>query len=77
MKCQREKSCRILQEAGTDSDKDVAAEPWEKAVLKPGDIIYQTDYNLVRQRYRDGVKTSRAVPGADADSHHSPIVMDT
>ena len=35
----------------------------------PGDgARYQLDYIMVRQRYRNSVKISRALPGADADT---------
>ena len=43
----------------------------------PGDgARYQLDYILVKQRYRNSVKTSRALPGADADSDHNLVAME-
>jgi len=43
---------------------------------KPGDECrYQIDYILVRQRYRNSVKSSQSYPGADADSDHNLVAM--
>ena len=43
----------------------------------PGDIgRYQIDYILVRHRYRNAVKNSRAYPGADADTDHNLVLME-
>src|SRR6218665_4087207 len=42
----------------------------------PGDgARYQLDYIMVRQRYRNSVKISRALPGADADTDHNLVAM--
>jgi len=43
---------------------------------KPGDSgRYQIDYIVVRQRYRNSVKSSWSYPGADADSDHNLVAM--
>ena len=45
---------------------------------KPGDIDekrYQIDYILVRQRFRNSVKSSKSYPGADIDSDHNLVAM--
>lgn len=43
---------------------------------KPGDTSrYQIDYTLVRQRYRNSVKSSQSYPIADADSDHNLVAM--
>ena len=40
----------------------------------PGDIgRYQLDYILVKHRYRNSVKNSRAYPGADANTDHNLV----
>ena len=36
---------------------------------------YQIDYILVRQRYRNCVKSSWSYPGADVDSDHNLVAM--
>ena len=36
---------------------------------------YQIDYILVRQRYRNSVKSSWSYPGADVDSDHNLVAM--
>jgi len=42
----------------------------------PGDgARYQLDYIMARQRYRNSVKNSRALPGADADTDHNLVAM--
>ena len=42
----------------------------------PGDTArYQLDYILVQSRYRNSVKNSRSMPGADADTDHNLVVM--
>jgi len=42
---------------------------------KPGDTgRYQIDYILVKQRYRNSVKDSRAYPGADVYSDHNLVM---
>ena len=42
----------------------------------PGDLRrYQIDYILVRQRYRNSVKSSWSYPGADVDSDHNLVAM--
>ena len=42
----------------------------------PGDgARYQLGYIIVRQRYRNSVKNSRAMPGADADTGHNLVEM--
>ena len=42
----------------------------------PGDLRrYQIDYILVRQRYRNSVKSSWNYPGADVDSDHKLVAM--
>src|SRR6476661_8724747 len=42
----------------------------------PGDLRrYQIDYILVRQRYRNSVKSSWSHPGADVDSDHNLVAM--
>ena len=42
----------------------------------PGDRArYQLDYIMVRERYRNSVKNSRALPGADVDSDHNLVAM--
>src|SRR6476469_4076439 len=42
----------------------------------PGDLRrYQSDYILVRQRYRNSVKSSWSYPGADVDSDHNLMAM--
>src|SRR6476469_5204864 len=42
----------------------------------PGDLRrYQKDYILVRQRYRNSVKSSWSYPGADVDSDHNLVAM--
>src|SRR5579864_8047217 len=35
----------------------------------------QIDYILVRQRYRNSVKSSQSYPGADEDSDHNLVAM--
>ena len=43
---------------------------------KPGDTgRYQIDYIMVKQRYRNSVKSSWSYPGADVDSDHNLISM--
>ena len=43
---------------------------------KPGDTgRFQIDYILVRQRYRNSVKSSWSYPGADINSDHSLVAM--
>jgi len=45
---------------------------------KPGDIghqRYQIDYILVRQQFRNGVKSSASYLGADIDSDHNLVAM--
>ena len=43
---------------------------------KPGDTgRYQIDYILVRQRYRNSVKSAKSYPGADIDSDHNLVAM--
>ena len=40
----------------------------------PGEIgRYQLDYILVKHRYRNSVKNSRAYPGADANTDHNLV----
>jgi len=42
---------------------------------KPGDTgRYQLDYILIKHRYRNSVKNSRAYPGADVDSDHNLVM---
>jgi len=42
----------------------------------PGDgARYQLDYIMVRQRYRNSIKNSRTLPGADADTDHNLVAM--
>jgi len=42
---------------------------------KPGDTgRYQLDYILVKQRYRNSVKNSRAYPGPDVNSDHNLVM---
>src|SRR6476620_4451064 len=42
----------------------------------PGDLRrYQIDYILVRQIYRNSVKSSWSYPGADVDSDHNLVAM--
>ena len=42
----------------------------------PGDEKrYQIDYIIVKERYRNSVKTSKAMPGADADTDHNLVAM--
>jgi hypothetical protein len=42
----------------------------------PGDSArYQLDYILVKQRYRNSVKNSKTLPGADADTDHNLVAM--
>ena len=42
----------------------------------PGDIgRYQIDYIMVRQRYRNSVKSSWSYPGADVNSDHNLVAM--
>src|SRR6476619_503267 len=42
----------------------------------PGDLRrYQIDYILVRQRYRNSVKSSWSYPGADVDSDHKLLAL--
>ena len=42
---------------------------------KPGDTgRYQLDYILIKHRYRNSVKDSRAYPGADVDSDHNLVM---
>ena len=36
---------------------------------------YQLDYILVRQRFRNSVKSSQSYPGADADTDHNLVAM--
>ena len=44
--------------------------------VKPGDTgRFQIDYILVRDRYRNSVKSSCSYPGANADSDHNLVVM--
>lgn len=38
---------------------------------------YQLDYILVRKRYRIQVKQSKSYPGADIDSDHNLVIMET
>ena len=43
---------------------------------KPGDTgRFQIDYILVRQRYRNGVKCTKSLPGADCNSDHNMVMM--
>ena len=43
---------------------------------KPGDTgRYQIDYMMVKQRYRNSVKSSWSYPGADVDSDHNLFSM--
>jgi exonuclease III len=43
---------------------------------KPGDTgRFQIDYLLVKQRFRNSVKSSWSYPGADADSDHNLVIM--
>ena len=43
---------------------------------KPGDTgRYQIDYIMVKQRYRNSVKSSWSYPGADVDSDHNLVSM--
>ena len=45
---------------------------------KPGDTgRYQIDFILVKQRYRNSVRNSRAYPGADANSDHNLVMAKT
>jgi len=42
---------------------------------KPGDTgRYQLDYILIKHRYRNSVKNSRAYPGADVNSDHNLVM---
>jgi len=42
----------------------------------PGDCsIYQLDYTIVSERYKNSVKDTRAYPGADIDSDHNLVMM--
>ena len=42
----------------------------------PGDDKrFQLDYVLVKWRYKNGVKNSRAYPGMDINSDHNPVIM--
>ena len=42
----------------------------------PGkDERFQLDYVLVKWRYKNGVKNSRAYPGMDVNSDHNPVIM--
>ena len=44
---------------------------------RPGDTgRFQIDYILVRHRYRNAVKNSKAYPGAVADSDHNLVLME-
>ena len=36
---------------------------------------YQIDYILVKQRFRNGVKSANSLPGADCNSDHNMVVM--
>jgi len=38
---------------------------------------YQLDYILVRKRYRNQVKQSKSYPGADINSNHNLLIMET
>ena len=43
---------------------------------KPGDTgRYQIDYIMVKQRYRNSVKSSWSYPGADMNSYHNLVAM--
>ena len=43
--------------------------------MSPGDRIRnKIDYILVQKRYRNAVKTSKSLPGADCDSDHIPVM---
>src|SRR3990170_4212832 len=43
---------------------------------KPGDTgRYQIDYIMVKQRYRNSLKSSWSYPGADVDSDHNLVAM--
>ena len=43
----------------------------------PGDLgRFQIDYILVKQRYRNAVKNSKAYPGADVDSDHNLVMIE-
>jgi hypothetical protein len=43
---------------------------------QPGDLArYQIDYIMVKERYRNSVKSSHAYPGADADTDHNLVIM--
>src|SRR5206468_3172522 len=35
----------------------------------------QIDYVLVGKRFRNGVKNSKSMPGADCESDHNPVIM--
>ena len=44
--------------------------------MSPGDLRrYQIDYILVRQRYRNSVKSSWSYPGSNVDSDHNLVAM--
>jgi hypothetical protein len=44
----------------------------------PGDIArYQIDCILVRRRYKNQVKLCKSYPGADIDSDHSLVIMES
>ena len=43
---------------------------------KPGDTgRYQIDYIMVRQRYRNSVRSAKSYPGADANTDHNLVLM--
>lgn len=40
-----------------------------------GEVKNQIDYILVDKRYRNGIMNSKAMPGADCESDHNPVIM--
>ncbi|XP_060873900.1 craniofacial development protein 2-like [Metopolophium dirhodum] len=45
---------------------------------RPGDTaIYQIDYIITKQRFKNQIKQCKTYPGADIDSDHNLIIMET
>ena len=41
-----------------------------------GDIVrHQIDYIMIKKRFRNNVKQTKAYPGADINSEHDPVVI--
>lgn len=45
--------------------------------MQGGGTRYQIDYILVREKYRNQLKQSKSFPGADIDSDHNLVIMES